>query len=73
MSRSIRTTVAAITAVAALAAAGTASAAPQVGQDPVGPAPTIDLKIDAKKAPKPRPRIFRITNVRANANGLGWR
>jgi hypothetical protein len=75
MSRTI--TVAAVTAVLALAAVGTASAAPSVPEDSVGPALTFNLKMEHKKPTKPTSRRFRITNVRANANGLGasmmWR
>jgi hypothetical protein len=71
MPRSIRTTVAVVTAVAALAAAGTASAAPKVAEDPLAPAFAINVQLEAKRAPKPSQRRVRFTNIRANASGLG--
>jgi hypothetical protein len=73
MSHTIRTSVAAATAVAALAAVGTAFSAPppKVVEGSAGPGFTSDLKAEQKKLTKPTSRIFRITNVRANASGLG--
>jgi hypothetical protein len=70
MSHTIRTSVAAATAVAALAAVGTAFSAPPPKVVEGGPGFTIDLKTEQKKPTKPTSRIFRITNVRANASGL---
>ena len=69
MSRTIRTSVAAAAAVAALAAVGTAAGAPppNVVEDSVGAGFTINLKTEHKKPPKPATRVFRITNIRANA------
>jgi hypothetical protein len=74
MSRTIRTTVAAVTAVAALAAVGTAAAAPKGVEDSVGLGLTINLKMEAKKPLPPgntKSRVFRFTNIRANASVVG--
>jgi hypothetical protein len=71
MSHTIRTYVAAATAVVALGAVGSALSAPPPKVVGGGPGFTIDLKTEQKKPTKPTTRIFRITNVRANAAGLG--
>jgi hypothetical protein len=72
MSRTIRTFAAAAAVAAALAAAGTASGAPPPGpaEGSVGPGVTSNLTMEHKKAKRPTHRVFRITNVRANASAV---